>query len=70
MDAQVEGLLPLLHSICIYLTLYKANGWRSSSGKIVTNKDLFCALDESISNLERGEINVGFWWIGRQVCAV
>jgi ribonuclease HI len=53
----------------MYLILHKANGWRSSSGKIVTNKDLFCTLDEAISKLERDEIKVGFWWIDRQVHA-
>jgi hypothetical protein len=31
----------------------------------VSNKDLFCALDEAISKLERAQINVGFWWIDR-----
>ena len=47
--------------------IYKANGWRNSSGRLVSNKDLFCELDEAISALERQRIGVGFWWIARQV---
>ena len=49
------------------LTISKTKGWRTSSGKIVANKDLFCTLDEAIFALERRYIDVGFWWIDRQV---
>ena len=67
MDAQVEGLCPVFLDILSALTLVKTNGWRNSSRKIVSNKDLFCELDETISALEACHIDVGFWWIGRQV---
>jgi hypothetical protein len=36
----------------------------------VSNKDLFCTLDEAVSRLERHSIDVGFWWIDRQVHTV
>lgn len=52
------------------LTFYKTNGWRNSSGRVLSNKDLFCELDEAISALEHLRISVGFWWIDRKVHVV
>jgi ribonuclease HI len=68
MDAQVEGLCPVfLDILSAPLTLVKTNGWRNSSRKIVANQDFFCELDEAISALEARHIDVGFWWIERQI---
>jgi len=68
MDAEVEGLSRFLSTIYTVSDLpYKKNGWRTSSGKVVSNKDLFCTLDEAISALERRHLDVGFWWIDREV---
>jgi len=68
MDAQVEGPAFSFEFYGISLDILQKNGWRTSSGKMVTNKDLFCKLDEVISSLEQCEIKVGFWRIDRQVC--
>jgi len=80
MDAKVEGLCNLF-SLFIFVMIMlrisepfppglkkkKNNGWRTSSGKTVSNKDLFCTLDEAVSALESRKLDVKFWWIERQV---
>jgi ribonuclease HI len=70
MDAKVEGLCGnYSRRYMLALNLSKKNGWRTSSGKIVSNKDLFCTLDEAVSALESRKLDVKFWWIDRQVYA-
>lgn len=59
-----------LFGVSMYLIPFQNNGWINSSGRPVSNKDLFIELDEAISNLESQEINVGFWWIARRVCSL
>ena len=66
MEGQFAILPPTLYPR-VPLTFYKTTGWRNSSGRVVSNKDLFCELDEAISALERRHIDVGFWWIDRKV---
>ncbi|KAG6873600.1 hypothetical protein C0995_013973 [Termitomyces sp. Mi166 len=45
---------------------WRARRWRTSSGRVPLNLDLFRALDTLISSVEDRGINVGFWHIQRQ----
>jgi ribonuclease HI len=38
----------------------QTRGWRTSDGKRPANLDLFMKLDECVTNIEQGNVEVGF----------
>lgn len=60
MGAQAEGRCTNFFNVFrTHLVFFRENGWHNSSRKVVSNKDLFSELDETISELERCHIDVG-----------
>lgn len=57
----------LVNSITAYIVKWKQNGWKTSSGKDVVNRDLFETLDLKIHYLSRQNegIDVLFWKVHR-----
>lgn len=49
-----------------WIAKWKANGWRTSTGASVANRDLFEKVQGAVDQAKRAGIEIRFWHVGRE----